>query len=163
MKPRMTWRVLALTVPCLSPSTALEQVPGPRGPQPALILKGHAFTVSSIAFSPDGRLLASASNGREVADTSGEVKVWDLKAGRQVLSLRGHKYGVWKVAFSPDGKRLASAGTDEVVKVWDVATGKELLTLRGHTADVYGVAWSPDGKSIASCGEVEQGGARTAR
>src|SRR5262249_29860477 len=112
--------------------------------------------VSSIAFSPDGRLLASASNGLENEDTAAEVKVWDLRGRRAVLSLRGHTYGVWRVAFSPDGQLLASAGTDPVVKVRDLPREHDLRALKGHATRVYGVAWSPDGRSIASSSEVEQ-------
>lgn len=118
MKPRMIWPILALATLCLSPSAASEPAPGPRPLRPALTLIGHTFSVSSIAFSPDGRLLASTSNGQDSEDTAGEIKVWDLKAGREVRSLRGHAYGVWKVAFSPDGKRLASTSQDGTVKVW---------------------------------------------
>src|SRR5262245_50526883 len=107
MNARKIWLVLALLA-----SRPLASVAS----GPSLTLKGHAFTVYSVAFSPDGRLLASASNGHDLADTAGEIKLWDLKTGREVLSLRSHRYGVWKVAFSPDGKRLASAGKDDVVK-----------------------------------------------
>src|SRR5262249_53513020 len=120
MNPRTIYIFLALATPCPSLSVASQPTPAPTGPRPVLTLKGHAFAIESIAFNPDGRLLASASKGLDNADTAGEVKVWDLKTGGELLSLRGHKYGVWKIAFSPDGKRLASAGVDEAVKIWDV-------------------------------------------
>ncbi|HEX3658580.1 MAG TPA: serine/threonine-protein kinase [Pirellulales bacterium] len=108
-----------------------------------LTLKGHAGNVLGVAFSPDGRLLASANGGTG-------VKVWDTTTGQETLNLKGHRYGVTSVAFSPDGKWLASASLDSTVKVWDAAMGQETLTLKGHTGEVASVAFSPDGQRLAS-------------
>ena len=79
-----------------------------------------------MAFSPDGKRLASASLDKT-------VKVWDATTGQEILTLKGHTGGVLGVAFSPDGNRLASGGWDGTVKVWDAATGQEIRTLKGHT------------------------------
>ena len=95
----------------------------PRGTSPS---RGTPAAVMSVAFSPDGKRLASASE-------DGTVKLWDAATGQETLTLKGHTDIVTSVAFSPDGKRLASASRDGTVKVWDAATGQEILTLKGHT------------------------------
>jgi WD40 repeat protein len=111
--------------------------------QQLLSLKGDTRTLTSVAFSPDGKRLASGSADRT-------VKVWDLQTAQQVLSLQGHKNSVNSVAFSPDGNRIASGSADHTVKVWAAQTGQELLTLQGYRDWVNSVAFSPDGKRLAS-------------
>ena len=108
-----------------------------------LTLKGHSSEVGSVAFSPDGKRLASGS-------TDKTIKIWDTVTGKELLTLKGHSKGVDSVAFSPDGKRLASASGDKTIKLWDTVTGKELLTLKGHSGFASSIAFSPDGKRLAS-------------
>ncbi|MDZ8089159.1 MAG: caspase family protein, partial [Nostoc sp. DedQUE12b] len=87
-------------------------------------LEGHSNDVFSVAFSPDGKTIASAS-----ADNT--VKLWNAATGKEIITLNGHSDTVFSVAFSPDGKTIASASTDNTVKLWNAATGKEIITLNG--------------------------------
>ncbi|MBI1914769.1 MAG: protein kinase [Planctomycetes bacterium] len=111
---------------------------------------GHTLEVTSVAFSADGKRIASASHDQT-------VKVWDAQTGQELRTLKGHTFWVNGVAFSADGKRIASGSYDKMVRVWDTDKGKEQLTLKGHTRAVMSVAFSPDGKRIVSgsggCGD----------
>lgn len=108
-----------------------------------LTLRGHSGEVWSVAFSPDGTRLATASQDKT-------AKVWDAATGTEILTLAGHGESVSSVAFSPDGTRLATGSQDKTAKVWDAATGKETLTLVGHTSGINHVAFSPDGTRLAT-------------
>jgi WD40 repeat protein len=103
----------------------------------------HNGSVLSVAFSPDGKRLATGSGDRT-------VKLWDAATGQEMLTLKGHSDHVTSVAFSPDGKRLATGSGDRTVKLWDTAIGQETLTLKGHSDQVTSVAFLPDGKRLAT-------------
>jgi WD40 repeat protein len=102
--------------------------------------------VTSLDFSRDGTLLASAG---------GAVRIWDVATGKELRQLGVGEEGIGVVRFSPDQKTLATCDNGKAVRLWDVETGKELRRYSGHTATVSAVAFSPDGKVLASTGGDE--------
>ncbi|MEG4092943.1 WD40 domain-containing protein [Microcoleus sp. Pol12B4] len=100
-------------------------------------------SVWSVAFSPDGKTLASGSFDQS-------IKFWDVATGKVIKTFRGAQKGALSIAFSSDGKTLASASFDNTIELWDVATGKSIDRLTGHKNWVLRIAFSPDGKTLAS-------------
>jgi len=143
------WLVAALFTPVASTGNT----PGPKAgpPPPAKVIaewtsfKGHTDQVNSLAFTPDGKTLASASN-------DGTAKLWDVTKGQEQVTLYGHHGRNYCVAFSPDGRLLASCSDDATVRLWDVATRRHRATLAGHSKRVRSAAFSPDGKTLATAG-----------
>lgn len=127
--------------------------------EPKLVVQtGHISDVMAVAFSPDGRLLATAGFGTV-------IKLWEVATGRELRSLNDHT-GVTirgsnqsilagpelinALAFSPDGKTLASGGIDKTIKLWSVETGQVIHNITGFSGMINSVAFSPDGKLLAS-------------
>lgn len=104
---------------------------------------GHAGSIVSLAFTRDGKVLASGS-------VDNTIKLWDTATGHQLRALKGHDMTVVSLAFSPDDRLLASGGADNTIKLWDLAAGQEKQTLRGHTLYVSAISFSPDGKLLVS-------------
>jgi WD domain, G-beta repeat len=125
---------MGLLVAAFSSLTAQE-------PRERATLEGHLSDVCSVAFSPDGKVLASASLDRT-------IKLWDVSTAKLRASIRGQNGQVKSVAFSPDGTLFASGATDTTIKLWDVSTGELRVTLRGHTGTVSSAVFSPDGKGF---------------
>ncbi len=103
-------------------------------------LEGHARGVLSVAVSPDGGRIATAS-------ADGTSKLWDAALGTVIGTFEGHAGPVLSVAFSPDGRQLATGGIDRTVKLWDAGTGKQIRSLQQASA-VTSLAFSPDGRRL---------------
>ncbi|HEX8245670.1 MAG TPA: nuclear transport factor 2 family protein, partial [Longimicrobium sp.] len=132
------------------PPTASAAPPGGGPAAGQVVLRGgHAAQVEGVAFSPDGRWLASADNG-------GRVVLWSTNGWRQAAVLRGRNFT--EVAFTHDSRRLAAAGFDSLVRVWSVPTGRLLHSLP-YPGRAEALAVSPDGRWLAAAG----GGERSVR
>jgi len=140
-------------------------------------------TVTQSAFSPDGRIVATAgtetksnldlnammnnpknqkpSKNRDPNDYMKDVKIevtghvafWDAATGAEAGAIKGHGKGITAVVFSRDGKRIATGSTDNTIKIWDASSKTELRTLTGHTSNIESMDFSPDGKLLASASD----------
>ncbi len=112
----------------------------------------HEGAVISVAFSPDGKTLASAGDKTGASAGDNTIRLWDTSNWKAIGEpLRGHESYVWSVAFSPDGKTLASGSDDRTIRLWDTSTWKAIgEPLRGNDNRVTSIAFSPDGKMLAS-------------
>ena len=106
------------------------------------LLVGHTEPVSSVAFSPDGKILAGGS-------WDNTIRLWDVQTGKGTHALTGHTENVGTMAFSPDGTTLASASWDSTVRLWDVRTGIGIHAFESNTDGRTAIAFSPDGLTLA--------------
>jgi len=128
---------------------AAAPVPLAGQPKEVAALTGHPFDIVALAFSPDGKLLASAG------DADGTARIWDVEAGKCLHVLKGHGPGraddrilVTGVAFSPDGKTVASCGDDGTVRLWGATSGKAIAVIQAG-GWIHSLQFSPDGKTLA--------------
>ncbi|PWN39669.1 putative RSA4-WD-repeat protein [Ceraceosorus guamensis] len=128
---------LFLWPPQISGDVSLGAEGGATPKRPLSRFTGHQKTVNHVAFSPDARLIASAS-----FDNS--IKVWDGKTGKFVATLRGHVSSVYRIAWSADSRILVSASKDSTLKLWDLKTFKIRVDLPGHEDEVYCVDFAAD-------------------
>jgi WD40 repeat protein len=130
----------------LCPGAAPSHLPG----QVGSLLRGHTNIVQSVAFSPNGHLLASSGD-------DGTIRLWDVQSHRELGDpLWRYRDRIYGDAFSPDGREIASASCDGTVRLWDVPTHRQLgrpLLADDDRACVFGVAFSPDGRTLASGSE----------
>src|SRR5262249_28582179 len=92
----------------------------------------HPATVNSVAFSPDGKIVATGCK-------DGNIRLWDIANGKLLTTLKRHNAQVNSLAFSPDSKKLVTASFDNSIKLWDLATGQELMRFSGHSDSVFAV------------------------
>lgn len=106
-------------------------------------LIGHKRTINSIALSPDGQHIASASSDKS-------IRIWDIETGELLSLIQGHNDEVYAVAYSPDGKYLASASSDETIRIWDATIGLEIKRIESREEYIPSLVFSLDGRLIAA-------------
>jgi len=102
--------------------------------------------ITSVAFSSDGQRFATS-------DTNGDIQVWSVTTGQQLIAYKGHNSWVWRVIFSSDNQVLASCGQDHTIRLWNSHTGQPRNVLHGHTSIVTDIAFSPDAQQLVSSSE----------
>ncbi len=105
--------------------------------------RGHIYNVNRIAWSQDGKMLASPSNDKT-------IRLWDTESGKLIHTLNKQSDSINAVSWSPNSNILASCSDDNTIKIWDARKGESIKVLEKHTAPVQTVAWSPDAQLIAS-------------
>src|SRR5262249_28751776 len=146
----------SLAAACQDKTVLVWDLAGGGRAGPRLTLRGHKLPVLSVAFSPDGKTVASAAGDPDGFDTErgllGALKLGGPGPGQEKASYQGHGDIVFAAVFSQDGRTLVSCSRDGTAKLWDLAAGKERFTCEGHDGEVHSVVFSPDGKTLATAG-----------
>lgn len=132
----------ATATPTTPPATPTPTPIAPILSTAVLKYTGHTAAVVGLAWSPDGKLIASGAD-------DGTVQVWDAQTGKQSWTTKVERF-IFAVAWSPDGKKIASGGLSGAVTVLNAANGAVLATYTGQSGAIQGLAWSPDGRKLAS-------------
>jgi WD40 repeat protein len=115
----------------------------PAGLRLVRTLRGHGDPIASLAWAPDGTVLASGS-------TDYSICLWNTESGEQLQTMKGHTSPVVNLAWAPDGKTLASTSADKTVRLWDTRSGEQRRLFKGHGNEIFNATWSPDLRSAAS-------------
>jgi WD40 repeat protein len=147
-RSRIIAGLIGLAVLIAATITTAALLNGDGGGSDSTASVGSAASTRSVAFSPNGKIVASAGD-------RGTIRLWNPATGQPIgQPLNGHSGSITSLAFSPDGRLLASGSYDYTVRLWDPATGRPVgQPLTGHTSYVRAVAFSPDGKRLASAGD----------
>lgn len=136
----------ALTIPALRPDCLATSTPDSASSTPLFSMQGHTGQVKSVAFSPDGKLVASGS-------VDNTMRLWEVSDGELLRTMQGHPFPVLAITFSPNGTTLATGSSDSVVRIWRVTDGQLVTALSGHAGKITSVDYSPDGRFLASASE----------
>jgi WD40 repeat protein len=134
---------IELQQPTTSPECQPTPQPASRIIKPLATLSGHSAKVWQVDFSPDGKLLASAS-------VDNTLRLWQVEQARLLRTMRGHPFPILSVAFSPSGASLATGSDDGLIRIWQVSNGSLTRTLEGHGGWVRDLDYSPEGRLLVS-------------
>lgn len=136
----------ALELPTPALQCAFTPTPEIAPQEAKIVLEGHSAEVLSVAFSPDGKTIASGS----IDDT---LRLWSVNQARLIRTMQGHAFPIWQVKFSPNGTTLFTGSTDGVIRVWQVSSGILIGSFKGHIGRITGLDVSKDGKWLVSSAE----------